>query len=289
MKRTLFLISCGFLTVTSAWAVLDFKTKRVTHEAKPKEKQFEAVFSFKNTGKHPIVITKVDSNCGCISAKTDKERYEKGESGKVTATFKIGSAEGVQTKSISLIYKQDQPIVKPKIVAPPADSSDPLAFIEQPKPEPVQPVFSPSQTDRLTVELKVPTIVQIDPKITKWDVGSEAETKTIQITIDHEEPIKIKAVRSSRDNIRIETKEIEAGKRYEISITPQTTEKVQLGMLTIETDCQIKKHRKKLAFFSIQRPETKKAPLEAAPAAEQVLPGAIENSQSTAEADQPSP
>ena len=291
MKWTLFLISCGYLTASSAWADLDFKTKRVTYKAKPAEKQFEATFSFKNTGKNPIDITKVDSNCGCLSAKTDKDRYEKGESGKVVAVFKIGSAEGVQSKSINLIYKEDKPVVKPKVVAPSTDSSDPLAFIEQPKPEPVQPVVSLPQTDRLTVELIVPTIVQIDPKITKWDMGSETETKTIRITMDHEEPINIKSVRSSRDNIRVETKEIEAGQRYEIAVTPQTTEKVQLGMLTIETDCQIKKHRKKLAFYSIQRPEMKKAlppAAEEAPAAEQVIPEAVDNNQASTDKGKPS-
>lgn len=292
MKWPLFLISSAYFAANGAWADLDFDTKQVTYEAKPAEKQFEAVFSFKNTGKHPIDITKVDSNCGCISAKTDKERYEKGESGKVVAVFKIGSAEGVQTKSINLIYKEDQPIVRPKVVAPSPNSSDPLAFIEQEKPEPVEPVVSPAQTDRLTVELIVPTIVQIDPKITKWHMGGETETKTIHITMDHEEPIKIKSVRSSRDNIRVETKEVEAGKRYEIAITPQSTDKVQLGMLTIETDCEIKKHRKKLAFFSIQRPEMKKAlppaPAEELPFVEQVLPEAVDNSKASAEADTPS-
>ena len=294
MKRTLFLISCGLLAATSTWADLDFKAKQVTYEAKPAEKQFEAVFSFTNSGKHPINIKKVESNCGCISAKTNKERYEKGESGNVLAVFKIGIGEGVQSKSINLIYEEDQPIVKPKVIGQSTDSSDPLAFIEQ--AEPVQPVVSLPKTDRLTVELIVPTIVQIAPKITKWDMGGETETKIIQITMDHEEPINIRSVRSSRDNIRVETNEIEAGKRYEIAVTPQTTEKVQLGMLTIETDCAIKKHRNKLAFYSIQRPEVKKALPPSAgkgsgkeePVVELILPEAMDNNQASAEEGKPS-
>lgn len=278
MKRTLSLIGCAFLTLATSQADLDFKTKRASHEATAEETQFEAVFSFKNTGKHPVVINKVDSNCGCISATTDKDRYEKGESGKVSAIFKIGSAEGIQTKSITLVYEEDLPVVKPKVIA---ESTDPLAFTET--SEPIKPVKSPSLTDRLTVELVVPTLVQIDPKITKWDVNSEAATKTIQITMDHTDPVSIKSVRSSRDNIIVETKEIEAGKRYEILITPQTTKEVQLGMLTIETDSEIKKHRKKLAFFSIQRPAPEPPQPAVEPEEDSTL--AADDSPSAAQAD----
>ena len=60
--------------------------------------------------------------------------------------------------------------------------------------------------------------------------------------------------------MRVETKELEVGKKYELSLTPSSTDKVQLGMLTIETDCELKKHKKKLAFFSIQRPDPNPKP-----------------------------
>ena len=258
MKRSLLFIFLPTMALSSSWADLKFDSKRISYEAKPDEEQFEAVFEFKNTGKHPIDIKKVDSNCGCLSAKTDKERYAKGESGKVTAIFKIGSAEGVQTKSVSLMYAEDLPVVKPKVVQPAEtpNTSDPLAFRETPPPppEPVKPIVAPTQTDRLTVELTIPSLVQITPKITKWDVGSPPETKTVEVVVDHDEPIKILGVRCSRSNVSVETKEVEPGKRYELALTPESTDKIQLGMLTIETDSSIKKHRKKLAFFSIQRP-----------------------------------
>ena len=67
-------------------------------------------------------------------------------------------------------------------------------------------------------------------------------------------------------------------------------------MLTIETDCAIKKHRNKLAFYSIQRPEVKKALLPSAgkgsgkeePVVELILPEAMDNNQASAEEGKPS-
>ena len=282
MKRPFLFILLPSLALSSSWADLKFDSKRISYEAKPDEQQFEAVFEFKNTGKHPVNIKKVDSNCGCLSAKTDKERYAKGESGTVTAVFKIGSAEGVQTKNVSLMYAEDLPVVKPKVVQPveTPNTSDPLAFRETPPPppEPVKPVIAPTQTDRLTVELTIPSLIQITPKITKWDVGSPPETKTVDLVVDHDEPIRILGVRCSRSNVSVETKEVEPGKRYELALTPNSTDKIQLGMLTIETDCSIKKHRKKLAFFSIQRPAPEaEAEAEPIPAEEEAADPAAED------------
>lgn len=44
-------------------------------------------FSFKNTGKSPLVIHKVKTSCGCTGGKPEKTQYEKGESGKIQVTF----------------------------------------------------------------------------------------------------------------------------------------------------------------------------------------------------------
>ncbi|MFT4638434.1 MAG: hypothetical protein ACI8T1_001755 [Verrucomicrobiales bacterium] len=268
MKRTLSFLASAALMTSPTWADLNFKTKRAIYEAKPTDESFETVFKFKNTGKHPVVVKKVDSNCGCISAITDKDRYERGESGTVTATFKIGSAEGIQTKSVSVVYVEELSVVKPKIVQT-VDPDDPLVVTPTQQParaEPIAPIVAPTKTDRLTVELSVPTIVNIDPKITKWTLGDPSQTKTILVTMDYQDPITIKDIRSSRDNVKVEMKEIEAGKKYELSLTPTSTDKIQLGMLTIETDCSIKKHHKKLAFFSIQRAEENPPPKAAPPA-----------------------
>lgn len=255
MKR---LCAALVLLGTPCWADLDFNTHRNVYKAKPDEESFESVFTFKNTGKHPVVIQSVDSNCGCIRATADKERYGKGESGTITAVFKIGGGEGIQTKHVSVLYAEEQPVVKPKVIAPAAGDLATAPVVEPATPP--KPVLGPAITDRLSVELHVPTLVQVEPKITKWTVGQAADPKTVRVTMNHEQPIILKEVRSSRENVTVETKEIETGKIYELTLTPASTDKVQLGMLTLVTDCEIKKHQKKLAFFSIQRAQSRPEP-----------------------------
>lgn len=256
MMRTLVLLAMFFLGLSSSRADLNFETTNTTYKAKPTDESFEAVFKFTNAGKQPVVIQKVDSNCGCISATTDKERYAPGESGIVTAVFKIGSAEGIQSKNVSVVWAEEQDVVKPTVIEAaevPDDVPAPALAPTDAEAEKTTAIGS-LNTDRLTVELHVPAVIEIDPKITTWTVGAPAETKTIKITMDHDKPIAIRDVRSSRENVVVVTKELEAGKRYELHLTPKSTESVQLGMLTIETDCDIKRHQKKLAFFNIHRP-----------------------------------
>ncbi len=251
MKRTLAWLAAICLGSGLAQADLSFPSKRNTYEAKPAEESFETVFEFTNTGKHPVIVEQVDSNCGCISAATDKKRYEIGESGTVTAVFKIGSAEGTQSKSLTVFYAEEKPVVRPKVVG--AGTEPPPAAAAGKTTTPTAATGA-RQRQQLTVEVHVPSLIRIEPKVTKWPVGAAAETKTVEVTMNHEEPIVIREVRSSRENMKVEVKELEKGKRYQLHLTPEVTDKVQLGMLTIQTDCAIKRHQKKLAFFSIHRP-----------------------------------
>ncbi len=269
MKRAS-LIAALALGFTSAHAELSFKDKRFAYAAKATEETVTATFEFKNTGKLPIAIQKVDSNCGCLRAEADKDRYAKGESGTITAEFKIGSAEGKQTKQVWVVYGEEKPVVQAKVIGETAT----------PNKAPQDKVVS-TTTERLTVELTVPTLVSIEPKITKWVIGSKPEPKEIRVVMDHDKPVHIKDVRSSRENVTVETKEIEAGKEYVLVLTPKSTEKVQLGMLTIQTDCEIAKHQKKLGFFSISRPERKPLPKPAIANSEGTPPNAT-SSETTA-------
>lgn len=45
------------------------------------------VFSFKNTGTEPVVITDATASCGCTKPSWSKEPIAPGQSGQITATF----------------------------------------------------------------------------------------------------------------------------------------------------------------------------------------------------------
>ncbi|MEM7386486.1 MAG: DUF1573 domain-containing protein, partial [Verrucomicrobiota bacterium] len=78
------------LLLPSLVSGLEFDKRLVVHDAKPEEEEFSAIFHFQNKTKGPIKILKLESNCGCLSATSDKDVYQKGEKGKVTGVFSIG-------------------------------------------------------------------------------------------------------------------------------------------------------------------------------------------------------
>lgn len=261
-------ILLSFTAMMSAIADLKFEKRMNSYTAKPEEERFTSTFNFKNASKVPIEIKKVDSDCGCVKAEADKSIYKPGESGKITAVYSIGSNEGTQNKTLWVVYAAQVAVLPPPTPGTEANATpapaqakpateNPEAAVDDPNagdeateaaPPPVQP-----KTEKLTVSLTIPSIMEISPKITKWKQDDQPESKTVTIEMKHEKPIKIREVRSSRDTMKVELKTLEEGKRYELHLKPDSTKDPQLGMLTIMTDCEIPKHEKKLAFFTIER------------------------------------
>ena len=164
----------AFLSLSSgqAQAELRFEKKRISIAAKPEDETVIATFKFTNNGKLPVTIKKVDSNCGCISAVTDKESYKRKESGTLTAEFKIGSFEGEQNKQVWVVYAEDLPVIKPKIIEA-ADSGSIEGAVPPPTPaaNDTPSAEPPTATARLAVAITIPSLINIEPKITKWTRG----------------------------------------------------------------------------------------------------------------------
>ena len=122
-------------------------------------------------------------------------------------------------------------------------------------------VVAGSQRVRLEVGVQIPNVLTITPNVVEWSVGDEPEPKTFKVTVEHVDPINITKVVSSRDGFPHELKTIKEGREYELTITPESTDAAMLGMLRLYTDCEIKKHQIKMAFFSITKPKANKKPV----------------------------
>ncbi len=205
---------------------LVFEETDIAYTAKPEDDEFTVEFLFRNDTSKPVRIRQVDSNCGCLRADADREVYEPGEEGKITAVFAIGSFEGVQTKSVQV-------------------STDEVGGTAQ-KPE-------GTREYSLNVKLTVPALVEIEPKLAVWELGGEAEPRVLKVRMLHEDPVHITEVKSTRPNFKTEWKAVREGREYEITVTPDSVDKALLGMLTIFTDCPVAKHQRKMAFFSVQK------------------------------------
>ena len=219
MKTFVLIIGFAMAWALPCFAELNFESKVVELKAKPSDKQLDAEFTFKNNGKEPVEVTSVKVGCSCLSGVTDKKVYAPGESGKVAVVFTLGSFTGYQKKGLT-VTTADQ------------------------------------KSTRLEVGVQIPAVITITPEIVEWFVGDQPEPKTFKVLVDHPDPIEILQVSCKREGFTHELKTVKAGREYEIVLTPDSTAKAMLGLLRVETDCKIPKHKTQLAFFAISRPKT---------------------------------
>lgn len=87
---------------SSKFPVLEFDKKEHDFGEIEKGTKVETVFSYKNTGDAPLVITDIKSSCGCtIPQDWSKEPLAAGESGKFTVKFN-GSGTNKVSKTITV-------------------------------------------------------------------------------------------------------------------------------------------------------------------------------------------
>ena len=63
----------------------------------------EYVFTFKNTGTQPLVISDVVTTCACTAKSYSKEPVMPGKTGQVTVTFDSAGKMGMQNKVITIL------------------------------------------------------------------------------------------------------------------------------------------------------------------------------------------
>lgn len=223
-------LTCGLIAL--AWncqadLVLDGSVVEV--KPKPEDETVTVAFTFRNKGDKPVTILNLESGCSCLSSSLDARTYAPGASGTGKAEFKVSSFVGRHEKSVTVTTDDPK---QPQWVIP---------FV-----------------------LDVPAVVEIEPKTLQWWLGGEAAEKTCVIKILTEEPIKVTNVTSTRESVTYKLETVKEGKEYRITVKPNSTEEVVMGALKIETDSQIPKYQRQLAFFSVfRKPEN--APEEPKP------------------------
>lgn len=63
----------------------------------------EYEFSFKNTGKEPIVVQRVQASCGCTTPSYSKDPVLPGKQGTIKASFATQGRPGAFTKTITVV------------------------------------------------------------------------------------------------------------------------------------------------------------------------------------------
>jgi len=179
-------------------------------------------FTFKNTGDKTVKIKHYDAACSCLSAQArdGKLEYAPGEDGVIRTKFEMGNFAGVVDKKV-VVWVDDDPDDKPSVV--------------------------------LTVRVHIPELVLVEPKTLKWAVDEKVGPKTIRITMAYDKPIKVLDLNCSSERFRHELKTIREGQEYELTVTPDETRTPGIGVLRIETDCPVPRHRIQQAFMVVRR------------------------------------
>ena len=161
---------------TGADAQLAWEKTEIELRPKPGDEEAVAQFKYTNKGDKPIRITNVKSSCGCTVPALKKNEVAPGESGEITATFKIGGRTGTQVKSVRV------------------DTDDPS-----------QP------SANLILKAVIPQGVQVQPTFVFWQTGEEVKPKTITVRAGEGSPLNEVDVTSSSPDFTTKVEKRAAG------------------------------------------------------------------------------
>ncbi len=189
----------------------------------PGESKVKADFPFTNNTDEVVVVKETLGDCSCTSIEISggKTAYKPGESGVIRLNFDMGAAVGKVEKGASIWVEGD-------------------------------PKDAPSQ--RLTLKVDIPVLVEMEPKTLKWQLGQDMEPKTIKFRMLGDKPIHITSVTPSTENFNQELKTIEDGRSYELVLTPKNINNKALSVFRVETDCEVPNHRTQQVFAVVSAP-----------------------------------
>ncbi len=127
MKKlmTLCAVFVAFIAMTAMQTdhKADFKFEKETHNFGkiPQGKPVSVDFVFTNIGDEPLIISNIESTCGCTVPKYTTSPVLKGEKGIVTVTFNAAAVQPGFTKAVTLKSNARTPIkvlyIKGEVVA----------------------------------------------------------------------------------------------------------------------------------------------------------------------------
>ena len=86
------------------------------------------IFTFKNEGMEPLVLSNVRASCGCTTPKWPRQPIEPGETGEITVTYNPNGRPGRFTKTVTITSNATEPTtrvtIKGEVIPKPAKPVD---------------------------------------------------------------------------------------------------------------------------------------------------------------------
>lgn len=199
--RALAFLAALLLLSARVFAELKWDNPVQQFERTPQDEGIEVRFSFRNAGAAPVTIKSLRASCGCTTPHLEKKTYAPGESGEVVARFVFGGRKGPQRKTIEV--RTDDETAEPVILDLRVNIHDPLT---------------------------------IEPALVWWKRGEPGEAKTVQLTAEAGQPVRIKRVLSSNPRLPATLETIRAGGQYVVSVKPADTTQKESAEIFVLTD-----------------------------------------------------
>ena len=187
-----------FLTRQPGVSRVDWESRTLEFHPALTEKTITADFVFTNAGNRPVRIEDVKSGCGCTTAIPDKQEYQPGEKGRITATFTIGERTGLQKIPITVRLAGDAAPVNLSLVA------------------------------------HLPTLMTVTPELLYWQVGDAPEPKTAALHVEDGVQLQITKVDSVDPTFSATLETIAEGKDYRVVVKPTTTSGELMAAIIID-------------------------------------------------------
>ncbi len=200
MHRAALTLFCLLLIPVSLRPELVWEKAVQSFHRSPSDGHLETKFAFRNAGKTPVTVRKVQTSCGCTSANLVKNTYAPGEQGEISVKFTFGDRKGPHRKIISVTTDE--------------------------KPEPTE----------LSLQVWIHEPLTIAPALVFWKTGETNAAKSVQLNSESGTPVHVKSVTSSNPRIAAKLEPIKAGEQYAISVTPADTTRKESAEITVETD-----------------------------------------------------
>ncbi len=191
---------CLLLLTASLHAELIWEKPFQSFHRLPSDGHLDAKFAFRNAGKTPVRVRKVQTSCGCTTASLVKDTYAPGESGEIAVKFTFGDRKGAHRKVIT-VTTDDKP-----------------------------------EATELNLQVVIDEPLTVTPALVFWKTGDAVAAKSVQITAQPGQPVRVKSVTSSNPRIAAKLDTIKAGEQYAVAIVPVDTSKKEAAEITIETD-----------------------------------------------------
>jgi hypothetical protein len=187
--------------VAPAFAQLKWDQPQQVFTPKPGEKTVTARYRFTNIGTSPVSIIDIRPSCGCTTATLAKKKYVPGESGEIEAKLNFVGHVGHQEKWIYVTTN-----------------------------------VAGSEPALLSLAVDIPPEVTIQPEFVMWRVGDPLEPKTMRVVIPEGIPTNLVAAQADNPTMQVQLREVQAGKEWEVKVTPTSTREPVKAVVTIRSD-----------------------------------------------------